>query len=76
MSSMLADAIQNTSAVLLAAIFCLTCVHTASVTDLSPRQTRWDLSNGNRSIVLPVQVPGYALQRLCEHKIVADPLHG
>ena len=68
-------AIQNVPAVLLAATVCLTSVQAACIPDLSSRPTRWELSNGNRSIVLPVQVPGYALQSLYEHKLIADPLH-
>lgn len=66
------DAVIKIPVVLL--VVCLLCVRAASVLDLSLGQ--WELSNRNRSIVLPVQLPGYALQHLHEHRLIADSLHG
>ena len=69
---MLAHTMRSSSLVFLATAISVSRVRAASVLDLS--SGLWELSNGNRSIVVHVEVPGYALQYLHEHKLIADPL--
>lgn len=68
------DTFLSVPVLLVTTTVCLLCIRAASVLDLSSRQ--WEVSNRNRSLVLPIHIPGYALEYLQEQELIAKFLHG